>query len=96
MLSVLYYLLGRYSSTIQHFYMRCVSRPYTGGNVIYSQQEPGSALQKSRWFTRGWTLQELLAPSTVEFFSREGIKLSDKLSLVEELRKVTGIPTSAL
>src|SRR5205807_1598031 len=25
----------------------------------------------SRWFTRGWTLQELLAPSSVEFFSRE-------------------------
>ena len=27
------------------------------------------ALRRSRWFTRGWTLQELLAPPTVEFFS---------------------------
>ncbi|KAF3004797.1 hypothetical protein E8E13_003046 [Curvularia kusanoi] len=27
------------------------------------------ALQDSRWFTRGWTLQELLAPLTVEFFT---------------------------
>jgi hypothetical protein len=25
-------------------------------------------LRASRWFHRGWTLQELLAPSTVEFF----------------------------
>jgi hypothetical protein len=41
-------------------------------------------------------LQELLAPSTVEFFSREGIKLGDKLSLAEDLHKATGIPASAL
>jgi hypothetical protein len=26
-------------------------------------------LRQSRWFTRGWTLQELLAPALVEFFS---------------------------
>jgi hypothetical protein len=30
------------------------------------------ALRRSRWFTRGWTLQELLAPASVEFFSLEG------------------------
>ncbi|KAF1934132.1 HET-domain-containing protein [Didymella exigua CBS 183.55] len=63
---------------------------------VYFQQEPESELQKSRWFTRGWTLQELLAPPTVEFFSKEGIKLGDKLLLTEELRKATGIPDSAL
>lgn len=96
LLSVLHCLLGRCSSTIQRLYLRHVSCPSTVGDVIYSQQAPESALQKSRWFTRGWTLQELLAPSTVEFFSREGIKLGDKLSLAEELRKVTGIPTLAL
>jgi hypothetical protein len=31
-----------------------------------------SAFQWSRWFARGWTLQELLAPRSVEFFSKEG------------------------
>ncbi|KAL5388801.1 hypothetical protein DPSP01_002906 [Paraphaeosphaeria sporulosa] len=96
MFSVLDYLLGRYSSTIQRLCRRCVSYPSTGGNVMYSQQEPESAFLKSRWFTRGWTLQELLAPSTVEFFSREGIKLGDKFSLANELQEVTGIPISAL
>jgi hypothetical protein len=55
-----------------------------------------SMLQGSRWFTRGWTLQELLAPSTVEFFSKEGIRLGDKLSLAKELHGITGIPISAL
>jgi hypothetical protein len=31
-----------------------------------------SAFRASRWFTRGWTLQELLAPSSVEFFPKKG------------------------
>lgn len=26
-----------------------------------------SAFRDSRWFTRGWTLQELIAPRTIEF-----------------------------
>lgn len=29
-----------------------------------------SMLSRSRWFTRGWTLQELIAPETVEFYSK--------------------------
>jgi hypothetical protein len=65
-------------------------------DIVCSQQESESELQKSRWFARGWTLQEHLAPPIVEFFSKEGIKLGDKLSLTRELRKVTGIPSSAL
>jgi hypothetical protein len=52
--------------------------------------------QKSRWFTRGWTLQELLAPSSVEFFSREQKKLGDRRSLKQQIYKITGIPDSAL
>src|SRR5213078_2747880 len=29
---------------------------------------PDSAFKKSRWWTRGWTLQELLAPSVLRFY----------------------------
>jgi hypothetical protein len=54
------------------------------------------AFRKSRWFTRGWTLQELLAPALVEFFSREGRQLGDKLSLEEEIYLITGLPRIAL
>lgn len=32
---------------------------------------PGNLLKNSRSFTRGWTLQELLAPARVEFFSQD-------------------------
>ena len=52
--------------------------------------------RNSRWFTRGWTLQELLAPRSVEFFSVEGERLGDKFSLVKEIHDATGISTQAL
>jgi hypothetical protein len=52
--------------------------------------------RKSRWFTRGWTLQELIAPNLVEFYSREGHLLGNKLSLKETLCEVTGIAPEAL
>ena len=52
--------------------------------------------RRSEWFVRGWTLQELLAPSLVEFFSREWEKLGDKRSLVHGVHEVTGIPHLAL
>ncbi|KAF2625001.1 HET-domain-containing protein, partial [Macroventuria anomochaeta] len=54
-----------------------------------------SKFRQSRWFTRGWTLQELLAPNTVEFFSAEGSKLGDKYSLAREIHKITRIPREA-
>ena len=52
--------------------------------------------RQSRWFTRGWTLQELLAPRLVEFFSLDGRQLGDKKSLELELHQATGIPVQAL
>jgi hypothetical protein len=55
-----------------------------------------SAFRKSRWFTRGWTLQELLAPHSVEFFSKDGARLGDKESLKHTIHEITGIPTEAL
>ncbi|KAJ4321942.1 hypothetical protein N0V94_002654 [Neodidymelliopsis sp. IMI 364377] len=55
-----------------------------------------SAFKKSRWFARGWTLQELLAPASVEFFSKEGARLGDKESLKHIVQKITGIPIDAL
>jgi AAA domain len=54
------------------------------------------AFQKSEWFTRGWTLQELIAPKVVEFFSMEGTKLGDKKSLERQIYQITGIAIEAL
>jgi hypothetical protein len=54
------------------------------------------AFKKSRWFTRGWTLQELLAPTTVEFFCKGGKRLGSRVSLEQEISHITRIPVSAL
>ena len=61
-----------------------------------TEQLQESAFRASRWFTRGWTLQELLAPSTVEFFSREGQHLGDKKTRDSVIENITGIPRDAL
>jgi hypothetical protein len=55
-----------------------------------------SAFQESRWFKRGWTLQELLAPAIVEFFSREHRRLGDKRSLMQQIHDITGVANLAL
>lgn len=55
-----------------------------------------AAFHASRWFTRGWTLQELLAPRSVEFFSQDGQRLGDKRSLEEYIHRITGIAIPAL
>jgi len=55
-----------------------------------------STFRKSKWFTRGWTLQELIAPTSVEFFSKEGELIGNKISLEQYLCETTGIPANAL
>lgn len=62
----------------------------------FSQLPFESAFRASRWFTRGWTLQELLAPRSVEFFSREGNRLGDKWSLERQIHEITRIAVPAL
>jgi hypothetical protein len=65
-------------------------------NELSSQWTWKPAFQRSRWFTRGWTLQELIAPKSVEFYSAEGEQLGDKNSLVQEIHEMTGISIQAL
>jgi Cdc6-like AAA superfamily ATPase len=55
-----------------------------------------SAFRECVWFTRGWTLQELLAPSVVEFFSSEWRRLGDRMSLRSQIHEVTNIPHQVL
>jgi hypothetical protein len=54
------------------------------------------AFRESNWFTRGWTLQELLAPSLVEFFSPEKDLLGSKQSLEKQIFGALSYLSSAL
>lgn len=60
-------------------------------NLTWEEQ-----FRASEWHTRGWTLQELLAPISVEFFSREHRRLGDKVALSRMIHEITGIDNSAL
>jgi hypothetical protein len=71
-----------------------VSTPITSTELHQSTWE--ASFRKSRWFTRGWTLQELIAPISVEFFSSERQRLGDKDSLELLIHEITSIPVLAL
>jgi hypothetical protein len=54
-------------------------------------------LRQSRWFTRGWTLQELLAPSRVIFFASDWLRIGVRDSkFADEIADITGIDTRYL
>ena len=79
-----------------YVYLSDVSSPAFDTNDKFNQLSYESAFRQSRWFTRGWTLQELLAPASVEFFSQEGKRLGDKKSLERQIHEITGIAVPAL
>jgi hypothetical protein len=84
------------NATRCYVYLLDVSSPAreTNGDESTPLWEPD--FRKSRWFTRGWTLQELLAPRTVEFFCKERKRLGDKASLRQPIHETTGVPVLAL
>ena len=49
-----------------------------------------ASFKQSRWFTRGWTLQELLAPSSVIFYDVRWERIGCKNELLGEISEVTG------
>ena len=69
---------------------------YDPNSTKGSSQSGDEAFRKSRLFTRGWTLQELVAPQSIQFFSLEGELLGDKKLLERQIHEITGIPVSAL
>jgi hypothetical protein len=56
---------------------------------------PQSSFSKSKWFTRGWTLQELIAPSIVVFYGNDWREIGTKSDLQDVINDVTGIHVSA-
>ncbi|PIL31316.1 hypothetical protein GSI_06014 [Ganoderma sinense ZZ0214-1] len=57
---------------------------------------PASRFRSSAWFTRGWTLQELIAPALVVFLSQEWNPIGTKGSLAPLIEAITGVETDIL
>jgi ankyrin repeat protein len=55
-----------------------------------------SSFKDSEWFTRGWTLQELLAPSDIHFVDENWHYIGTKMSQQQHIADCTGIPVNIL
>ncbi|KIW69583.1 hypothetical protein PV04_05453 [Phialophora macrospora] len=76
--------------------------------VVGDRQKRESQMRASRWFTRGWTLQELLAPEKVEFFAARETRetrearetaekyLGDKIEFCNLIHEITKVPVKAI
>ena len=62
--------------------------------LAFRKKDP--LFNRSRWFTRGWTLQELLAPAKLRFFSVEWQAIGRKQDLAQRISAVTGISPDIL
>ncbi|KAI0530358.1 heterokaryon incompatibility protein-domain-containing protein [Xylaria digitata] len=64
----------------------------------WTPEYPGSKGQffASRWFSRGWTLQELIAPKDLEFYDFSWTLYGSKASLYADIAHATGIDENVL
>lgn len=62
----------------------------------YLQFDRNGLFARSRWFTRGWTLQELIAPRFVEFYAADWTEIGTKGSLAEQLADITATNSGVL
>lgn len=68
----------------------------SGDTPMLRNSEFGALFKRARWFTRGWTLQELIAPQHVEFYSGSWQLLGSKSSLRDIISDVTFIDPTVL
>lgn len=76
-------------SRVCYAYLSDVEHP-ADASLIWQQ------MKSSRWWTRGWTLQELIAPLQLEFFSKSWGRLGTKIDLAEDIFSLTKIPVQVL
>lgn len=77
------------ASSICYIYLDDVPTPDSGGLGT-------DLLSSSRWISRGWTLQELIAPNRVDFYSSSWTFCGTRESLEEPLHKLTFIDRRVL
>ncbi|KAI0683514.1 heterokaryon incompatibility protein-domain-containing protein [Earliella scabrosa] len=77
------------AATVCYVYLADVPTPHRSKDLT-------SSFRCSRWCTRGWTLQELIAPTEVRFLSAGWIYIGNKTMLAPLLEEVTGIPQHVL
>lgn len=64
--------------------------------ALLDDYDEKQGLEHCRWFNRGWTLQELIAPKTVEFYDNAWNEVGTKRSLRDSIASITGVNTAVL
>lgn len=73
-------------------------RWYADADVCYAylcDVDSKESFANSQWFTRGWTLQEYLAPRRLIFYDRSWTAFGSRGVLTGKIQKITGIPIYA-
>lgn len=65
-------------------------------NFEHAESRTADFMEDCKWFTRGWTLQELIAPEEVDFYDQEWNFRGSKKTLRHELSRMTGIDIDVL
>ncbi len=89
-LSEAIYSMFRWYQNAVVCYAYLVDLPPVGDAITVEDQD--DFFKKSRWFTRGWTLQELLAPSHLCFFDESWTPFATKTEMADTIEEITGIP----
>lgn len=55
-----------------------------------------ATFKNSRWFTRGWTLQELIAPRSLMFYSQRWFAMGSKADFAYYIQERTSIPMEVI
>lgn len=55
-----------------------------------------ASFARSEWFTRGWTLQELIAPRRVVFYTQDWTSIGSKVTLAPIIESITKVQRSVL
>ncbi|KAI1387817.1 HET-domain-containing protein [Hypoxylon trugodes] len=58
--------------------------------------DPLRLFRQSKWFRRGWTLQELIGPRCLVFYDASWRRIGDRAGLADEISALTGIDASLL
>ena len=74
-------------SNICYVYMADIPDAQAGWTISF---------QNSNWFTRGWTLQELIAPIYVEFYAADWSPIGTKLERYKEIAEITAVDMDVL
>ena len=70
--------------------------PAPAGDITDQGQQSRDSFKTSSWFSRGWTLQELLAPKARVFFAEDWSEIEDKGQLVDMVAAITNIDVRLL